>query len=130
MNRSICQLSSKWLFKLPYRRLDASFRPWLNVTQHRHIQLPTSWPNSRHNISSPKNFYQNEVLDRYVEKSVNPNTIQHLVFFGRHMTDNRLIHSANYVRKEITIRLAHRIRDFQKLPFIVGTNPHIEVGCL
>jgi pyruvate dehydrogenase kinase 2/3/4 len=61
------------------------------------------------------------------QRSVNPNTVRQLVFFGRHMTDDRLIKSANYVRKEITIRLAHRIRDFQKLPFIVGTNPHIEV---
>ncbi|KAG2171662.1 hypothetical protein INT43_008042, partial [Umbelopsis isabellina] len=81
----------------------------------------------RHNTSAPKSFYHNEVLDRYVEQSVNPNTVRQLVFFGRHMTDDRLIKSANYVRKEITIRLAHRIRDFQKLPFIVGTNPHIEL---
>jgi len=93
----------------------------------RHMQLQLNWQQRRHNITTPKSFYHNEVLDRYVEQSVNPNTVRQLVFFGRHMTDDRLIKSANYVRKEITIRLAHRIRDFQKLPFIVGTNPHIEL---
>jgi hypothetical protein len=91
--------------------------------------MPAScWQQRRHNTAAPKSFYHNEVLDRYVDQSVNPNTIRQLVFYGRHMTDDRLIDSANYVRTEITIRLAHRIRDFQKLPFIVGTNPHIEVS--
>jgi pyruvate dehydrogenase kinase 2/3/4 len=99
----------------------------MTQVQSGHIRSPMICQQRRHNITAPKNFYHNEVLDRYVEKSVNPNTIRQLVFFGRHMTDDRLIQSANYVRKEITIRLAHRIRDFQKLPFIVGTNPHIEV---
>ncbi|CAO3661044.1 unnamed protein product [Rhizopus stolonifer] len=42
------------------------------------------------------------------------------------MTTERLITSANWVRNELLIRLAHRIRDFQQLPFIVGTNPHVE----
>ncbi|RCH87662.1 hypothetical protein CU097_007034 [Rhizopus azygosporus] len=42
------------------------------------------------------------------------------------MNPERLITSANWVRNELLVRLAHRIRDFQQLPFIVGTNPHIE----
>ncbi|KAG1358132.1 hypothetical protein G6F62_000979 [Rhizopus arrhizus] len=42
------------------------------------------------------------------------------------MNMERLVTSANWVRNELLIRLAHRIRDFQQLPFIVGTNPHIE----
>lgn len=80
--------------------------------------------------------------------------------FGRNLNEEKLIKSGNYVRTELPIRLAHRIRDFQvrsrrqeqkrkcqsnntrnpqhtqipsqpfilfkNLPFIVGTNPHIE----
>ncbi|KAI9486090.1 MAG: branched-chain alpha-ketoacid dehydrogenase [Benjaminiella poitrasii] len=42
------------------------------------------------------------------------------------MTTERLLQSANWVRHELLVRLAHRIRDFQQLPFFVGTNPHIE----
>lgn len=33
--------------------------------------------------------------------------------------------SANYVRKELPTRLAHRLREMQSLPYIVVTNPHL-----
>ena len=33
--------------------------------------------------------------------------------------------SANYVRQELPVRLAHRIRDLQALPFVVMTNKHL-----
>jgi len=34
--------------------------------------------------------------------------------------------SANYVRQELPIRIAHRIRDLQALPFVVMSNVHLE----
>ncbi|KAG9218918.1 hypothetical protein CCMSSC00406_0000968 [Pleurotus cornucopiae] len=37
------------------------------------------------------------------------------------MDEDRLIKSANYVRTELPVRLAHRIRDLQALPYIVVT---------
>ncbi|KAG0199361.1 hypothetical protein BGX33_011709 [Mortierella sp. NVP41] len=73
-----------------------------------------------------QHFYQNRILDPYASQAVNPITLRQLVFFGRNMLPDKLLKSANYVRTELPIRLAHRIRDFQNLPFIVGTNPHIE----
>ncbi|KAJ2963848.1 hypothetical protein NQZ79_g1089 [Umbelopsis isabellina] len=76
---------------------------------------------------SPAHFYQNKTLDYYVEQKVTPITLRQLVFFGKRLNEERLIKSANYVRKELPVRLAHRIRDFQQLPFIVGTNPHIQM---
>lgn len=45
--------------------------------------------------------------------------------FGRSLTESRLISSANYVRTELPTRIAHRIRDMQRLPYVVVTNPHI-----
>ncbi|KAI3318162.1 alpha-ketoacid dehydrogenase kinase [Xylariaceae sp. AK1471] len=45
--------------------------------------------------------------------------------FGRSLTEDRLISSANYVRSELPTRIAHRIRDMQRLPYVVVTNPHI-----
>lgn len=45
--------------------------------------------------------------------------------FGRSLTESRLLASANYVRTELPTRLAHRIRDMQRLPYVVVTNPHI-----
>jgi pyruvate dehydrogenase kinase 2/3/4 len=60
------------------------------------------------------------------------------VFFGRSMNEERLItvrleehcssswisqvlQSANYVRTELPVRIAHRIRDLQSLPYVVVT---------
>lgn len=77
--------------------------------------------------SSPSlQFYQNKIIEEYALQPVNPSTLRQFIFFGRQMNEERLITSANWVRKELLIRLAHRIRDFQQLPFIVGANPHIE----
>lgn len=45
--------------------------------------------------------------------------------FGRSLTESRLMSSANYVRTELPTRIAHRIRDMQRLPYVVVTNPHI-----
>ncbi|OMJ07088.1 [Pyruvate dehydrogenase (acetyl-transferring)] kinase 2, mitochondrial [Smittium culicis] len=45
--------------------------------------------------------------------------------FGRNLTKEKLIASANYVQAELPVRLAHRIRDFQRLPYICGTNPYM-----
>lgn len=49
-----------------------------------------------------------------------------VLFYERHCNTERLLKSANYVRTELPIRIAHRIREFQKLPYILGTNPDIE----
>jgi pyruvate dehydrogenase kinase 2/3/4 len=35
------------------------------------------------------------------------------------MSEERLIKSANYVRTELPVRIAHRIRDLQDLPYTV-----------
>jgi len=48
-------------------------------------------------------------------------TLRQLVFFGRSMDEDRLVKSANYVRTELPVRIAHRLRDLQKLPYIVVT---------
>jgi pyruvate dehydrogenase kinase 2/3/4 len=45
--------------------------------------------------------------------------------FGRSLTESRLISSANYVRTELPVRIAHRLRDFHQLPYVVVTNKHI-----
>ena len=48
-----------------------------------------------------------------------------MTFFGRTLTESRLLSSANYVRTELPTRVAHRIRDMQTLPYVVVTNPHM-----
>lgn len=52
-------------------------------------------------------------------------SLQQLFFFGRTLNEARLISSANYVRSELPTRIAHRLREMQKLPYVVVTNPHL-----
>lgn len=77
-------------------------------------------------ISHGQHFYMNKTLDTYYSQSPTPLTLRQLIFYERHCNTERLLKSANYVRTELPIRIAHRIREFQKLPYILGTNPHIE----
>ncbi|TFK55739.1 alpha-ketoacid dehydrogenase kinase N-terminal domain-containing protein [Heliocybe sulcata] len=66
-------------------------------------------------------FYQNRQLELYASKEAKRLTLRQLVFFGRSMNEERLIQSANYVRTELPVRIAHRIRDLQTLPYVVVT---------
>ncbi|KAJ2856728.1 [Pyruvate dehydrogenase (acetyl-transferring)] kinase 2, mitochondrial, partial [Coemansia asiatica] len=72
-------------------------------------------------------FYENRILDRYTAQEPKKITLRQLVLFGRQLTEDKLVASANYVRSELPVRLAHRISDFQFLPYIAGTNPHLKM---
>ncbi|KAF2754028.1 kinase [Pseudovirgaria hyperparasitica] len=64
-------------------------------------------------------------LDDWVQREARPISLRQLTFFGRTLTQSRLLESANYVRTELPTRIAHRLRDMQTLPYVVVTNPHI-----
>ena len=55
-------------------------------------------------------FYQNTILDRYAAKETKRVTLRQLTVFGRNLSEEKLIRSANYVREELPVRLAHRIQ--------------------
>ncbi|KAI7855125.1 branched-chain alpha-ketoacid dehydrogenase [Circinella umbellata] len=78
------------------------------------------------NADSNLHFYRNKLLDKYVQEDTTPITLRQLLFYERQLNTDRLLKSANYVRQELPVRISHRIREFQNLPFIVGTNPHIK----
>ena len=87
-------------------------------------------------------------MEQYAEQETRKVTLGQLMAFGRFMNQWKLLKSANYVKHELAVRIgtsrprhiariahvfmdfflckAHRIRDFQHLPFIVGTNPRVE----
>ncbi|ORX59821.1 alpha-ketoacid dehydrogenase kinase [Hesseltinella vesiculosa] len=102
------------------------------ITSHDHRSSTTMPPIKSANppdstrIDAPYHFYQNKVLEPYLKQTMHANNLRQFIIYGRQMTPDRLIISANWVRNELLVRLAHRIRDFQQLPFIVGTNPNIE----
>ncbi|PGH27126.1 hypothetical protein AJ80_01082 [Polytolypa hystricis UAMH7299] len=76
---------------------------------------------------SPPPWRPGSALDEWVEREIRPISLRQLTFFGRTLTESRLISSANYVRTELPTRLAHRLRDMQKLPYVVVTNPHLSL---
>ncbi|KAK3113498.1 putative protein kinase, partial [Teratosphaeriaceae sp. CCFEE 6253] len=65
------------------------------------------------------------VLDEWVQRSARPISLRQLTFFGRTLTESRLLSSANYVRLELPTRIAHRLRNMQTLPYAALTNEHI-----
>ncbi|KAF6767128.1 Histidine kinase-like ATPase, ATP-binding domain protein [Kalmanozyma brasiliensis GHG001] len=75
-----------------------------------------------------RHFYLNKVLEQWAAKPATRMTLRQLIFFGRTLGRDRekILKSANYVRQELPVRIAHRIRDLQALPFVVMTNTHLE----
>lgn len=65
------------------------------------------------------------MLDSWVEREARPISLRQLTFFGRTLTEARLLNSANYVRLELPTRLAHRLRNMQTLPYSALKNQHI-----
>ncbi|KAK3679932.1 putative protein kinase [Recurvomyces mirabilis] len=65
------------------------------------------------------------ILDEWVQRESRPISLRQLTFFGRTLTESRLLSSANYVRLELPTRLAHRLRNMQTLPYAALTNEHI-----
>lgn len=74
---------------------------------------------------SPPPWRPASILDDWVQREARPISLRQLTFFGRTLTESRLISSANYVRTELPTRLAHRLRNMQTLPYSALTNPHI-----
>ncbi|KZW04069.1 alpha-ketoacid dehydrogenase kinase [Exidia glandulosa HHB12029] len=82
---------------------------------------------SRRALTSAANtsFYRNRLLETYADKPTSRLSLRQLVFYGRAMNEDRLIKSANYVRTELPVRIAHRIRNMQSLPYVVVTNDEV-----
>ncbi|KAH7887716.1 alpha-ketoacid dehydrogenase kinase [Phlebopus sp. FC_14] len=91
-------------------------RPGINRLLQRSHCSPRTRP-----LSTALHFYQNRQLDLYASKEAHRLSLRQLVFFGRQMDEDRLIKSANYVRTELPVRIAHRLRDLQALPYVVVT---------
>ncbi|KAI8341052.1 branched-chain alpha-ketoacid dehydrogenase [Chlamydoabsidia padenii] len=123
---------SSWIWRQNYnfhrhhsRPLCATFTTITKTILPNNEPLTAKPPEST-KADAPYHFYQNKVLEPYLKQTIHANTLRQYIVFGRHITSDRLVTSANWVRNELLVRLAHRIRDFQQLPFIVGTNPNIE----
>ncbi|KAI8972757.1 mitochondrial branched-chain alpha-ketoacid dehydrogenase kinase-domain-containing protein [Pilobolus umbonatus] len=71
-------------------------------------------------------FYDDNITS-FAIKPIKPVTLNQLVQFGQPPLSNESVQACiQYARTELPVRLARRVRAFQSLPFIVGTNPYIK----
>ncbi|KOS18901.1 Pyruvate dehydrogenase (acetyl-transferring) kinase 2 [Escovopsis weberi] len=120
-------------WRIPHSSLSSTISP--RRARQLRLQLPISLPISlshqapiqtRHNSKAANEPWRpTHIIDEWVAKEARPISLRQLMVFGRSLTEARLISSANYVRTELPVRLAHRIRDMQKLPYVIVTNPHL-----
>ncbi|GAB7342873.1 hypothetical protein MBLNU457_g0995t2 [Dothideomycetes sp. NU457] len=75
--------------------------------------------------ATPPPWRPASVLDDWVDGEARPISLRQLTFFGRTLTEARLLSSANYVRLELPTRIAHRLRNMQTLPYTAIKNQHI-----
>ncbi|EJD53745.1 atypical/PDHK/BCKDK protein kinase, partial [Auricularia subglabra TFB-10046 SS5] len=91
------------------------------------VRLRAACTHARRTLSTntSASFYRNKLLEQYADKPTSRLSLRQLVFYGRAMNEERLIKSANYVRTELPVRIAHRIRNMQSLPYVVVTQDQV-----
>ncbi|KAL3856503.1 hypothetical protein ACJMK2_011254 [Sinanodonta woodiana] len=70
-------------------------------------------------------FYNQSAIDAAAAKPslrITPTTI---LYAGKNPDGSHILRSAQYLHKELPVRIAHRIQGFRGLPFIVGCHPTI-----
>lgn len=70
-------------------------------------------------------FYNQSAIDVAAAKTSVRLTPTTMLYSGRSADGSHLLRSAEYLHKELPVRIAHRIAGFRGLPFIVGCNPTI-----
>ncbi|WFD41785.1 putative protein kinase [Malassezia psittaci] len=73
-------------------------------------------------------FYRNRMVQQWGNSPARRTTLRQLVLFGQSAQRHRslLMESANYLRTEVTTRIAHRLRDMQALPFVAMSNEQLD----
>ncbi|OLY79516.1 [3-methyl-2-oxobutanoate dehydrogenase [lipoamide]] kinase, mitochondrial [Smittium mucronatum] len=71
-------------------------------------------------------FYDTAIISNYAHQDKKPVKLKDLLSFGsRPITEHSLLEFTRYSQTELPVRLAKRVLSFHNLPFIVGTNPHV-----
>ncbi|KAJ2715227.1 hypothetical protein H4R19_001317 [Coemansia spiralis] len=75
---------------------------------------------------STKTHYDETVVYRYASQQIKPVSLGQLLKYRRlPLSADNILDSVSYSQAELPVRLAKRVISFHRLPFIVGTNPHI-----
>ncbi|XP_041348387.1 3-methyl-2-oxobutanoate dehydrogenase [lipoamide] kinase, mitochondrial-like [Gigantopelta aegis] len=74
---------------------------------------------------SVTSFYYQSAIDQAAAKPSVRLTPAAILYTGKSADNSHILRSAQYLHKELPVRIAHRIAGFRNLPFIVGCNPII-----
>ena len=70
-------------------------------------------------------FYDHPAIDAAAEKQSLRLTPATILYTGKSGDGKHVLKSAQYLHKELPVRIAHRVASFRSLPFMVGCNPII-----
>ncbi|ODV86014.1 hypothetical protein CANARDRAFT_184530, partial [[Candida] arabinofermentans NRRL YB-2248] len=76
-------------------------------------------------LINEQHFYRNSLLLAWSERNSHPVSLRHLANFGKKLTKEKLLSSANFVRSELPVRLSLKLKELQKLEYKVINNYHI-----
>ncbi|XP_074920845.1 branched-chain alpha-ketoacid dehydrogenase kinase isoform X2 [Chelonoidis abingdonii] len=80
---------------------------------------------ARERSKTVTSFYNQSAIDVAAEKPSVRLTPTTMLYSGRSQDGSHLLKSAHYLHRELPVRIAHRIKGFRSLPFIIGCNPTI-----
>ncbi|KAJ1125620.1 hypothetical protein NDU88_004044 [Pleurodeles waltl] len=90
-----------------------------SATDHSHTEL------ARERSKTVTSFYNQPSIDAAAEKPSVRLTPTTMLYSGRSQDGSHILKSARYLHKELPVRIAHRVKGFRSLPFIIGCNPTI-----
>ncbi|XP_023378207.1 branched-chain alpha-ketoacid dehydrogenase kinase isoform X4 [Pteropus medius] len=90
-----------------------------SATDTHHVEM------ARERSKTVTSFYNQSAIDVAAEKPSVRLTPTMMLYSGRSQDGSHLLKSARYLQQELPVRIAHRIKDFRSLPFIIGCNPTI-----
>ncbi|XP_009007720.2 branched-chain alpha-ketoacid dehydrogenase kinase isoform X2 [Callithrix jacchus] len=90
-----------------------------SATDTYHVEM------ARERSKTVTSFYNQSAIDVAAEKPSVRLTPTMMLYAGRSQDGSHLLKSARYLQQELPVRIAHRIKGFRCLPFIIGCNPTI-----
>ncbi|XP_044278513.1 3-methyl-2-oxobutanoate dehydrogenase [lipoamide] kinase, mitochondrial [Varanus komodoensis] len=102
---------------LPFLLPALRYRSSSAIDQHHEL--------ARERSKTVTSFYNQSAIDIAAEKPSVRLTPTTMLYSGRSQDGSHLLKSARYLHHELPVRIAHRIKGFRSLPFIIGCNPTI-----
>lgn len=69
---------------------------------------------------------RSQIVQQVAAKTGQKLTLKQMMEYGETMTPGKLIKSARHLQRELPVRIAQRIVDFEAQPYIVVANPHFK----